>query len=131
MASRWGPIRAVTAFVCAGLIVAFTVAQITGGGRTILLACFVGLLPIAFFCAGTQRARGVSSTIAILVVGAYTAGWIFAIRQYDGDKVDGLGLACFLISALGVAALTPALTGHWLAYIWRDRRPRSEVRGPS
>jgi uncharacterized membrane protein YeaQ/YmgE (transglycosylase-associated protein family) len=111
--------------------VGFTVAHVTGGARTIILACLVGLLPVAFFLTGSQLARGLFSAIAMVIVAAYTACWIYGVRQYDGDKVDGLGLFYFLVSALGVAALTPALAGHWLVYIWRDWRARPAVRRPS
>jgi hypothetical protein len=77
--------------------------------------------------ASVCRLHGLFSTIALVIVAAYTAYWIYGVRQYDGDKVDGLGLFFFLVPARGGAALTPALAGHWLVYIWRDWRTRPEV----
>jgi hypothetical protein len=64
-------------------------------------------------------------------VGAYSAGWVYAVGQYNPDKVDGVGLGLVSLAALGVAALTPALAAHWLAYIWRDWRAGADVAGPS
>ena len=130
-ALSWGRTRGLAALVAASLIVGFTLTQVTGGTAMILGACLLGLLPIAFFLSGSQLARGVTSAIALLALAAYTAAWIYVVRQFNADKTDGLPLSFFFLAALGGAALTPPLLAHWLSYIWRDWRSSTEQSPPS
>jgi hypothetical protein len=90
----------------------------------------LGLLPIAFFLSGSQLARGVTSAIALVALAAYTAAWIYVVRQFNADKTEGLPLSFFFLVALGGAALTPPLLAHWLSYIWRDWRSSTKQSAP-
>jgi hypothetical protein len=128
MPSKWGTIRAVSATASGGLVVGFTVAEVSGAGA-VVLACFLGLFPVVFFLLGSQLARGVLTATAVVILAGYTAFWIYGTLDYGNYMLGGLYF--FFIPLLGMVALAPVLAGHWLVYIWREWRRGSMVDRPS
>jgi hypothetical protein len=106
----------------AGLVVRFTVHDVSGNGVGITaVVCALGLLPVLLLPGATAGSSRVFLILMIVLASVYTGYWIYGMSTYDNYTLGAVDFV--VIPVEGVITLGLPLAIYWIART--SRLPRT------